>query len=100
MENDRLDYYISIGAVEVSGIDESGEFIYGITDKAKDLAPELWEKHREHVDGALIDLFNKGLINISYTEDLEAVFEMTDEGHKLAKEYGLIQIDPDDIPNN
>jgi membrane protease subunit (stomatin/prohibitin family) len=98
---DRMEYYISIGAIELAGMDEDGEFIFNITDRAKKLAPELWQAHQEHVDESLIELYNKGLISVTYNEDLEAVIEMSDEGKKLAKEFGLIEMDLDtDIPND
>ena len=98
---DRMEYYISIGAIELAGMDEDGEFIFNITDRAKKLAPELWQAHQEHVDESLIELYNKGLISVTYNEDLEAVIEMSDEGKKLAKEFGLIEMDFNtDIPND
>ena len=98
---DRMEYYISIGAIELAGMDEDGEFIFNITDRAKKLAPELWRAHQEHVDESLIELYNKGLINVTYNEDLEAVIEMSDEGKKMAKEFGLIEMDMNtDIPND
>ena len=46
-------------------------------------------------------LYNKGLINVTYTDDLEAIIEMSDEGKKAAKEMGLVEMDMDiDIPND
>ena len=102
MDNeDKMEYYLSIGAVELSGMDEDGEFIFNITEKAKILAPELWHAHEEHVNESLVSLYNKGLINVTYNDDLEAIIEMSDEGKKAAKEMGLIEMDMDiDIPND
>jgi hypothetical protein len=98
---DKMEYYISIGAIELAGMDSDGEFIFNITDKAKILAPELWQAHQEHVDESLIELYNKGLINVTYNEDLEAVIEMSDEGKQMAKKFGLIEMDMNtDIPND
>jgi hypothetical protein len=91
--DESLEYYIEIGAVEVSGIDEDGEFIFKVTSKAKDLAPELWEAHQDHVDEVLLDLFEGGLLNVSYDENLEAHIELTDEGKRVAKENGLIEFE-------
>jgi hypothetical protein len=102
MDNeDKMEYYLSIGVVELSGMDEDGEFIFNITEKAKILAPELWHAHEEHVNESLVSLYNKGLINVTYNDDLEAIIEMSDEGKKAAKEMGLIEMDIDiDIPND
>jgi len=98
---DKMEYYISIGAIELAGMDEDGEFIFNITDRAKKLAPELWQAHQEHVDESLIELYNKGLINVTYNDNLEAIIEMSDEGKKMAKEFGLVEMDLDqDIPND
>ena len=91
--DESLEHYIEIGAVEVVGIDEDGEFIFKITEQAKDLAPQLWEAHQDHVDGVLLGLFEDGLLNVTYTEDLEAVIELTAEGKEVAKQYGLIEFE-------
>ena len=98
---DKMEYYLSIGAIELSGMDEDGELIFNITEKAKILAPELWQAHEEHVNESLVSLYNKGLINVTYNDDLEAIIEMSDEGKKVAKEMGLVEMDMDiDIPND
>jgi DNA-binding PadR family transcriptional regulator len=100
--DDKLEYYISIGAVELAGVDETGEFIYKITEMASEVAPELWDAHEEYVDKSLMDLYEKGLVNVSYDENLEATLELTEEGKKIAKEMGIIQMDIDDwnMPND
>jgi len=101
-DDEKLSMYLEIGAVELAGMDESGEFIFQITEKAKTIAPDLWQAHQEHVDRSLVQLYEAGLIRVSYNDDLEATIEMSDEGHALAKELGLIEIDmhEDDIPND
>lgn len=101
-EEERMSYYMEIGAVELAGMDDSGEFIFKITEKAKDVAPELWQAHEDHVNRSLIELYDKGLINIVYDDNLDAFIEMSPEGRRAAKEFGLIDSDfnEDDIPNN
>jgi DNA-binding MarR family transcriptional regulator len=91
--DETLDHYIEIGAVEVAGIDEEGEFIFKVTEKARELAPELWDAHTEHVDEVLLGLFEKGLLSVSYNEDLEAEIELTPEGKEIAKQHGLIEFE-------
>lgn len=92
MEQEDLNYYIEIGAVELTGIDEEGQFMFRITRLAKELAPELWKAHQQNVDEMLIDLYEKGLLTVSYNEELEATIELTDEGIAVAEQYGLFQI--------
>ncbi len=99
--DEKLAYYLEIGAVSLEGIDENGEMIYSITELAKDLAPELWEAHTEYVDRSLMELYEQGLVEVEYNENLEATLHLTEEGHKVAKEKGLIEMDFNrDIPND
>jgi hypothetical protein len=99
-ESEMLDYYIEIGAIEIAGIAEDGEFIFAITELAKELAPDLWEAHQEHVDNSLLELYEMGLVNVTYDENLNPTFELTEEGKKVSKQFGLIQMDDPDVPNN
>jgi hypothetical protein len=99
-----LEHYIQLGVVNLEGIDESGEMIYSIDQElAKELAPELWQSHVNYVDESLIELFEAGLIDIEYDEDLQATIHISPEGQKIAKEKGLVEIDQEkfrDIPND
>ena len=99
--DERLAYYLEIGAVSLEGMDENGEMIYSITDLAKDIAPELWQSHIEYVDRSLMELYEQGLVEVEYDENLEATLHITPEGQKIAKEKGLIEMDINrDIPND
>ena len=97
---EKLAYYLEIGVVELVGVDEDGEIIYQITEKAKTDAPELWESHQQYVDDALIGLLERGLISVEYNENLEAGIKMNEEGLRLAKEFGIIPMDEQNIPND
>ena len=96
-----MEYYLEIGAINLEGVDENGELIFSISEDAKELAPELWEAHRQYTEDAIMDLYKKDLVTIGYDENLEAIINISPEGMALAKEYGLI--DPEkinDIPND
>jgi hypothetical protein len=94
MDNDeKLEYYIEIGAVEVAGIQEDGQFLYEITEKAKDIAPELWESHLEYIDNTILDLYEKGLVEIEYNEDLEASISVSEEAKVILRAYGMYEDD-------
>ena len=99
MEED-LEYYLEIGAITIEGVDEHGEFIFAIHEKSKDIAPELWAAHMKYVDDSLIELYEQGLVEIEYDENLEATLHLSPEGHRIAKEMGLIQMDLPETPNN
>ena len=96
----KLAYYLEIGAVSLEGMDENGEMIFSISETAKDIAPELWESHIEYVDKSLMELYEAGLVEVEYDENLEATLHLSPEGQKLAKEKGLIELDMPDIPND
>jgi hypothetical protein len=89
----QLEHYIEIGAIEVEGVDEDGELIFSITEIAKDVAPELWQAHSEYVDRSLIKLYEEGLINIEYDENLEATITVNEDGMEAVKKMGIIPMD-------
>jgi hypothetical protein len=94
-DNDLFDYYIEIGAIELSGIDESGEIVFKVTDKAKEIAPELWKAHADYVDEALLDLYSKDLISVEYNENLQATISLTEEAKRIIEEKGIMPLDDD-----
>jgi hypothetical protein len=93
--DEKMYEYLQMGVIEVVGIEEDGEFIFRITELAKDLAPELWEVHVEEIDKVFLELFDMGLVNITYNENLEAEFQLTEEGKAAAKQYGIVPLDDD-----
>ena len=93
--DDKMYEYLQLGAIEVVGIEEDGEFIFKVTELAKEVAPELWQIHTEEIDRVFLELFDMGLVNITYNENLEAEFELTEEGRRAAKEYGIVEIEKD-----
>ena len=101
-DNDhKLAYYLEIGAVSLEGMDESGEMIYSISENAKELAPELWQSHLDYVDKSILELYELGLVEIEYDENLQATIHMSPEGKRIAREKGLIEMDLNpDIPND
>jgi hypothetical protein len=105
MDDDReeemqMEHYLEIGAISLAGMDENGEIIYAIEDKAKEIAPELWEAHIRYVDESLMKLYEKGLLQVEYDENLEAMLHISPEGQKIAKEMGLIEMNLPEPPNN
>lgn len=95
-----MEHYVEIGAVSINGIDPSGGFIYIITDKAKEIAPELWEVHHEMIDEALIDLFERGLIDVEYDEDLNANMKISPLAKEIMYELGYVDMENLDDTNN
>lgn len=92
----RLSHYIEIGAISIEGIDPNGELILSVTDKAKELAPDLWQAHIEYVDKQLINLYEKGLIEVEYNENLEATFKLSPTAVEDIKDKGIWLVDEKD----
>jgi membrane protease subunit (stomatin/prohibitin family) len=92
-DNDLFDYYMEIGVIELSGIDESGEIVFKVTDKAKDLAPELWKAHADYVDDTLLELYSKDLISVEYDENLQATISLTEEAQRIIEDKGIMPLD-------
>ncbi len=95
-----MDYYLEIGAVEITGVSDAGEIVYKITDLAQEVAPELWYIHMESVDEAMVELYKEGLVDVEYNEDLEPSFKISKEGKDAMKRYGFIEIEDDKFPSN
>ena len=93
-DDEMLAYYLEIGVVSLEGMDENGEMIYSINQElAKDLAPELWQSHVDYVDRSLIELYEAGLVEIEYDENLQATISLTPEAYKIIEEKGIRPID-------
>jgi hypothetical protein len=96
----KLSYYMEIGVVNLEGMDDQGEIMFSINENAKDLAPELWERHINYVESSLMELYEAGLLEIEYDENLEATVRISEEGKRIAREKGIAELDHKDIPNN
>jgi hypothetical protein len=58
------------GALEVSGIDmDTGEMLYSFTEVLKDLDPELYSKINNFFYAEVMNLWEKGFLDISFLED-------------------------------
>ena len=91
---EQIKYYIEIGAIRLAGYNDEGEAIFELNENVtKDLAPELWEAHMEYVDDNLAELFQEGLMNVEYDENLEATMHFTQEGYEIALEKGIIPLE-------
>jgi hypothetical protein len=90
----QIQYYIDMGAIRLAGYNEDGEAVFALDENiTKELAPELWEAHMEYVDSNLLKLFEDGLMNIEYDENLEATMHFSKEGYEIAIEKGIVPIE-------
>ena len=69
-DQDAVDYLILNKALEVAGVDSAtGELLYSFTPKIKEVMPELYKEHMNHVNSEMMQLWENGLININFLED-------------------------------
>lgn len=65
-----IDKLILSGAMQVAGVDSStGDFLYQFTDKLKEVSPELYDEHVNHVNKQLMKLWEMGFLDIDILSD-------------------------------
>jgi hypothetical protein len=83
-------YLVSEGAAEFDGIDEDGEPIYKFDmEVLEQVMPDLHQVMTDDMDQILIDLYQKGLIEISYDENLNALMAISEEGKIALMQSGF-----------
>lgn len=81
---------IEEGAAILDGIDEDGEPVYKFDmNVLEEVSPELHQAMIDDMDKVLIDLYQKGLIDITYDEDLNAQMSISEEGKEALIEAGF-----------
>jgi hypothetical protein len=55
-----LEHLIIQGAIEISGIDQSGEMTYSITDKLKEVHPELYIELKDEFEFNMFEMIKQG----------------------------------------
>jgi hypothetical protein len=74
-EDGLIDDLILSGALEIAGVDDkTGQFLYSITSKMKDLMPDLYKEYMQNINKELMILWEKGFIDIDLMEDDPTVF--------------------------
>lgn len=66
-DQDLIDTLILEGALVISGVNEEGEIVYNVTDRLKDLAPELYYKFLQIMKDSVMFLWEQGFVNMDIT---------------------------------
>ena len=75
-----MEYLISEGAAEFDGVDEDGEPIYKFDmEMLEEVMPDLYQVMQDDMDNTLVELFNRGLLDVSYDENLNAMISLSEE---------------------
>jgi Tfp pilus assembly ATPase PilU len=90
---EAMERLIEEGAAILDGIDEDGEPVYKFDmNVLEEVMPELHQAMMDDMDKVLIDLYQKGLIEIDYDENLNARMSVSPEG-KIALEQAGFDLD-------
>jgi hypothetical protein len=66
-EDELIKNLILEGALEVAGVDsETNELLYMITPKMQEVMPDMYEDHLTQVNRDLLNLWEKGYVNIDF----------------------------------
>lgn len=85
-EEEMLEYLKSVDAIYEYGLDEQGELIYRFNmDVLQVVLPPLYEAIMEDLDKDLMKLYELGLVEIEYNENLEACFRISEKGRHYIK---------------
>ena len=85
-----MEYLLAEGAAMHDGVDEDGEPVYRFDmDILEEGMPELHAVMQEDMDQVLVDLYQKGLIDVSYDENLNAIIAISEEGKRSLIEAGF-----------
>lgn len=69
MDEEMIQYLISIGALEYVFDDEDGEPIYRMTPEAKDFVPDLYDDHIQDFNAMVFSLWTKDMIDVIFDEE-------------------------------
>ena len=69
-DQDAIDYLILNKGLEVAGVDSNtGELLYSFTPKIKELMPDLYNAHINHVNQEIMALWEMGFVNVDLMSD-------------------------------
>ena len=91
-----MEYLVAEGAAILDGIDEDGEPVYMFDmEVLEEVMPELHAVMQQDMDDVLVDLYQKGLIDVSYDENLNAIMSISEQGKVALSEAGFDLDDKD-----
>jgi creatinine amidohydrolase/Fe(II)-dependent formamide hydrolase-like protein len=92
MDKEDIEYFLSIGALEFSYVNEHGEDIYSLTEKAKEIAPELYEEQMKKFNEVVFSLWTKEMVDISFDDEGEPMISL----HLEDNSFDFSQLDEDE----
>ena len=85
-----LNYLMEEGAAFFEGFDDDGEPMYVFDmEVLEEVMPELHQAMQDDMDGILLDLYQRELIEVTYDEDLNAHMTISEEGKRILIQEGF-----------
>lgn len=89
-DDELIGYLEDQGAIVWDGLAENGEAVFRFDlEKLQVVMPELYKEVMADIDNDLMMLYQEGLVEIEYDEDLNAMFRATEKGRRWAKKLGM-----------
>jgi len=96
-EDEEIDQVIgelvAAGALEIDGMYHD-ELTYRVNlNVMEEVFPEFFKIHMEEVDENILSIYEKGLVDVEYDENLVARFSLTEKGEKVTDQLIMGHID-------
>ena len=84
-DQSAIDYLLLKGGLQVAGVDsKTGEFLYAFTPKIKDIMPELYHEHINGVNAEIMNLWEKGFLDIDFFSD-NPIVNLSDKAFDISE---------------
>jgi len=88
-----IDELVAAGALEIDGMYHD-ELTYRVNlNVMEEVFPEFFKIHMEEVDQTILSLYEKGLVDVEYDENLNARFSLTEKGEQVTDQLIMGHID-------
>jgi hypothetical protein len=88
-DSEIINELILNGGLEVSAMDQdTGEILYSFTPKIKELMPDLYQEHIQTVNHEVMNLWEKGFLNIDLFET-DPIITITEKALNQKNIYAL-----------
>ena len=88
---------VDLGIDDLNGMTKDGEVTYSFDMvKMKEHFPDLYEVMIEETEQALLDLYEKGIVEIEYDESLEPYFSIPEEAKQYVQQMLNFREDEDE----
>lgn len=95
-DKEMIAYLEEQGAVIWDGMNDDGEAVFRFDlDVLKTVMPPLYDQIMEEIDQDLMELYQAGMVEMEYDENLNAMFKLSEKGRKIME-----KIDPNKFFNS